>query len=390
MQQPILDLVNDEPRALYMQVAKEGPLTIRQLIEGARGLHPGPKRVLAEICNLHEKGGRECYDANNNHLAKKLGMTVPMVSRHIHSLAERGLIVLSPKKNGQKRTLTPDALLQAAYRSGESGKITEVVKSILESGKITSLGDESGKKEFTEVVNKNYQFGKHNRSLIKEEEYSLQVAGLQQQVDSLTIELSAANAANSQRIAEVLALKEEVKAINEKWAKGKAKGRELYEANQQTISSQAAEILALKAELAAPKTTAVARAVKPIASLDPKDYRLPHWATDQFIKGFAEWLAFRQKHRAGKLLPESIQRTLNELEGYDELFCCFLFEKAMKAGNQGLTFDDTPARFEGHKAARKPVGENGVRKGIGGVAPTETYLPSYQQKFREQATKQYR
>ena len=218
MPQPLLSVVNEEAPAPYMRVAKAGAeATVRQLILACKGIHPGPKAVLAEICNMHDKGGRECYDANNQHLATKLGITVPMVSRHIRNLAERGLLVVEPRAGHQRRTLTPLPELRLAYRSGKVANITEVVRLAPQSGKVTTSEPyQSGNADLTEVVTLPYRSGKHNRSLIEKEELLLKLADAEKKIADLQSELQSANAACEEKNIRILGLSEELKKASSK------------------------------------------------------------------------------------------------------------------------------------------------------------------------------
>lgn len=113
----------------------------------------------------------------------------------------------------------------------------------------------------------------------------------------------------------------------------------------------AEEVATLKTQ---PRRLRTPGARRPAASLNPNDYQLPKWAGPAFISGFVEWLTFRQAHKAGKLQAASVQKYLDELAGYDETYSVLLFQKAVKGGYQGLTFDDTPIKFAQHLQARQP------------------------------------
>lgn len=216
MNQSLLSVVNEESAAPYLRVVKSNvALTTRQLVLACKGIHPGPKAVLAEICNLHEKGGRECYDANNNHLADKLGITIPMVSRHIRKLSERGLLIVDPRAGKQRRVLTPVAELREAYRSGNVANITEVVTLLAKSGNLTTSEPyQSGNADLTEVVTLPYRSGKHNRSLIKEKNTNPSyVAELENQLAEMRQELNAAYAASAERGNRILELTTELAGL---------------------------------------------------------------------------------------------------------------------------------------------------------------------------------
>jgi DNA-binding MarR family transcriptional regulator len=132
-------------------------LPIRQLVLACRGMHPAAKAVFAEVCALYENGGRKCFDANNRFLAEKLGITIPMVSRHLRGLEQVGLLTINGTGNGERRTIAPTPDVQAAYRLDTPETLTEVVREAYRSGKGT----------LTEVVRNPYRSGKHKEKEVE-------------------------------------------------------------------------------------------------------------------------------------------------------------------------------------------------------------------------------
>jgi DNA-binding MarR family transcriptional regulator len=243
-----LPSVTEDPAASYM-VADKAPTSVGHLIMAAKGMHPAMRSVLADICQLYECGGRGCFDANNGHLAKRLGMTEPMVSRHISALVERGYLLLTPRVAGQRRTLTPTPELRSSYRSGKVADLTEVVRLGAKSGKVVP---ESGKDSLTEVVRIPYRSGKHKLIEVKKEETLLsKIAELEQKA-------LAADAASQKKIAEL-------EAENLRLKKRIEKSVEVFKAQEQQLESLRAQTSLLPAAPPAPKRRAARTEADPLA-----------------------------------------------------------------------------------------------------------------------------
>lgn len=252
-------------------------LPIRQLVLAARGMHPAAKAVFAEVCALYENGGRKCFDANNRFLAEKMGITIPMVSRHLRSLEQVGLLTINGTGNGERRTIAPTPDVQAAYRLDTPETLTEVVREAYRSGKGT----------LTEVVRNPYRSGKH-----KEKE----VEGKKNEtLECPNVALSTSASADHAR--RVLELEELVKqheqtiaAQNQRLSQAKEEYRKLRE-EKQTVE---VSLTSAKAQLAKRGERATGPAPMPafaqwhpeqVAALSPDDrariMRFYQWAEEQ-------------------------------------------------------------------------------------------------------------
>lgn len=125
--------------------------------------------------------------------------------------------------------------------------------------------------------------------------------------------------------------------------------REELEAANAALAQRKENELLLRNELEKAKGQL---AKKPTAPTDfsPEQFELPTWADEQFLVAyFGEWLPYRQKKR-DKLKQPSIQKQLNTLSQFDTGFCSLLIDKAISNGYTGLTYDDTPAKYEVYKS----------------------------------------
>lgn len=181
---------------------------VRDIIKASKGLPLGARAVLAEVCAMCEHGNKGCFYANNRHLAEALGLTMPKVSAHLHTLAGAGFLVIDGSGNGsgKGRVITPSAALRKAYLSG--------VDSLTEMIRLYYKPYRNDKATLTETVIKPYRNGKHN-SIEQEEE-----------PNPLLQQLLAANAA-------VVALQEEVERLNARLKKAE----EVYHQQREEIAT---------------------------------------------------------------------------------------------------------------------------------------------------------
>ena len=365
MLQPLPDItIANELPSTTLVATKGGPLPVAQNLGRLGSLNRTQRAVLVEVCQLSANGKYGCCTATNGHLMERIIASDRTVARALNDLERLGLIAV--KGATKRREIHPTPLAKSCYEGTAAEAFAAVARVDLMLGNAdlipANYRHDSRQLPPTTATTTAICDGQLPPSIAaipailrtpykeKSKEEQEEVITLSSRVSELELMLLAANAACSERIAEVLFLKEELKAVNEKWAEGRAKGKKLYQQNQETIAGLQEEIATLKADKATPKKQLPARLPKPIASLNPKDYQQPMWASEYFLSGFVEWLTFRQSHRAGKLQPNSVQKLLDELACYDEGFSCLLFEKAIKGGNQGLTYDDTPAKYEVYKS----------------------------------------
>lgn len=205
-------------------------LHVRALILASKGLPLGARSVLAEVCAMCEHGGRGCFDANNRFLAEKLGLTMPKVSAHLHTLERCGLLLISGSGNGERRAIRPTDELRNAYQIDKGLTLTELIRACYNPYRID-------KATLTDSVTNHYRIGKHNR---KEEEENKFLHG----------ELATLRAAVSE-------LEGRLK-----------KASEQYRADQQAIADLKAENEKLKTEGARPAKVDVVALACPELSFD--------------------------------------------------------------------------------------------------------------------------
>jgi DNA-binding MarR family transcriptional regulator/regulator of replication initiation timing len=190
---------------------------VRDIIKASKGMPLGPRGVLAEVCAMCEYGGQGSFYANNQHLSKTLGLTIPKVSAHLRMLEDQGFLVItgSSNGNGKGRVITPTAALRNAYMSGID-TLTEMIR-------VTYKPYRNDKATLTDSVINPYRIGNHNSIEQKEEEYivltnQLQaaraaVSELEGKVNNLTERLSKAAKVYHEQQQELTALKQENEAL---------------------------------------------------------------------------------------------------------------------------------------------------------------------------------